>query len=376
MGSLKSPSVALVHDFLLTFAGAERVLKELSLIFPEAPIYTLLHNPEVSSRHFPGVNIIPSKLQKSWLKRWPQLLLGKMPQAVEEFDFSSYDLVISSSGAFSHGIITGPDTFHLCYCHSPMRYVWDWHNEYLREKGIKTGSFSSFLTELLLSRIRLWDSVSAKRVDSWVANSTTVAGRIQKFYRQESEVVYPPVDTEFLDPAKLKSPHSTVPYAVTVSRLTANKRIHLLIEACAQEKLLFKVIGSGGELINLQRAAKKVNADVQFLGNLSEEEKREVVGRASCFLFAAEDDFGIAPVEALSLGVPVIAFARGGTGETVQHGKNGRLFSTPDPAAIRQEIASYLKDGVSLKPEAIRASALPFSRKEFAQQIRNLTRHA
>ena len=350
--------IALVHDFLYTYGGAERVLSAFHRLYPEAPIYTMLAEPEIVRKHFPNATIITSSLQRSPLRRKPQLLLATMPRTIEEFDFSGFDTVLSSSGAFSHGVITGPDTRHVCYCHSPMRYVWDWHAEYLREKGVTT-PLRRWFAETVLSNIRVWDAVAAKRPDVWMANSATVQKRIKKFYGVESTVIYPPIDTDFFTPQEVKQGN----YAVTASRLSAYKKIDEMIVACTKFGLPLRVIGDGEDR---KRLEKMGSPNVQFLGRLSEEDKRREIARAKLFLFAAEDDFGIAPLEALSLGVPVVALARGGALEYVQDGKNGRLF---EPGGLGKALADF---NISMDAAQIRETALPFGMARFDEQIRNI----
>lgn len=366
--------IALIHDFLLAYAGAERVLEALYRLFPEAPIYTVLADQKVIAKHFPKAQVITSSLQRSWIRHKPQLLLPFIPQAIESFDLNSYDLVISSSGAFSHGIITGPDTLHISYCHSPMRYAWDWHHEYLAEKGIQ-GGVTYFFAEMVLSRLRIWDKVSANRVDHWLANSKTVQARIKQYYRDESTVVYPPVDTDFFDPSLVKELKKGE-YAVTVSRLTPNKRIDLMIEACATAKIPLHIAGDGSNLASLEKLAQKHSGVVHFLGAVSEEQKRQLIAESSCFLFAAEDDFGIAPVEALALGIPVIAFGKGGATETVQDGKTGYFFMEPTGESLSKALARFKNEGVAYSPAEIRQSALPFNREHFLAAIRRFIDHA
>lgn len=362
MGQIKK--VALVHDFLTAYTGAERVLAAISKIYPDAPIYTLLAKKEVCQKYFPGRQIHTSQLQRSIFRSHPQLLVNQMPGAIEEFDLSGYDLVISSSGAFSHGAITNPGTTHICYCHSPIRYLWDWHAEYLIEKGLNN-AFSKYFAELFLSKIRIWDQVSAKRVDFWIANSKTVAKRIKKFYKAESLVVYPPVAF----PKDIKAGKNEE-YFVTLSRLTPNKRIDLLIEACSMSNHRLKVIGEGGDLNRLKDIARKCGAKVDFLGYLSEDKKYQVISSAKAFLFAAEDDFGIAPVEALGCGVPVIAYSKGGTGETIIDRKNGYLFDEPSAISINLAISKFLLGGTEWSKDQIKKDSQKYSEQAFTSNLK------
>jgi len=362
--------IALVHDFIYTYGGAERVLSELHQLFPDAPIYTAFVKPEVVERHFPKADIRTTSLQHSPLRRSSALLLTLMPRAVEEHDLQEYDVVISSSGAFSHGIITGPQTLHVSYCHSPMRYAWDWHAEALSERGIGRG-IMKLLAANVLHDLRLWDAVSAKRVDRWLANSSVVKKRIETFYRAEATVVYPPIDTEYFDPAAMKRDDSLPErYLFAASRLTASKHVDWMIEAAADLRLPLLIAGEGAERESLQALADRLKADVRFLGFVSEDRKRTLLSQATAFLFPVEDDFGMAPVEALSMGTPVVAYGRGGATETVQDGKNGIQFHEPNASSLTEAARTLLEKGVSMSSKEIRESAQKFGRKAFQDGIK------
>lgn len=365
-----SSRVAIVHDFMRVFGGAERVLKELHDIYPQAPIYTLLADPSMVAEHFPGAEIYTSSLQKSWLRHRQQFLLPFLPAAIEEFDFNAYDTVISSSGAYAHGVITGPDTQHICYCHSPMRYAWDWHAEYLSEHGVKSVSALA-AASTIMNRVRTWDYVASKRVDVWLANSGTVSKRIAKFYGQPSQIIYPPVDTQFFSPGDDISPLPK-PYVITVSRLSRYKRIDLLIEACHSVKLPLVIVGGGEDAAALKRAAS--GKDVTFTGRIDDTALRRYLQHARAYVTAVEEDFGIAPVEALSLGVPVVALGVGGVTETVVDGVNGRLFALPSVDSLTEALLRL--DSLSTIPADIRRSAGQYSRQAFQTAIRNVVDHA
>jgi len=336
------------------------VLAAFHLMYPEAPIHTMLAEPEIVRRHFPEAQIVTSSLQRSPLRGRPQLLVAAMPRAIEEFDLSGYDLVLSSSGAFSHGVVSGPDCIHMCYCHTPMRYAWDWHAEYLREHGW-TGPLKKWLAETVISNIRVWDVVAAERPDLWIANSQTVRDRIKKYYGKVSTVVHPPVDTSFYAPQDLPAGG----YAVTAGRLSAYKKVDEMIQACRRLGLPLRIVGAGEDRSRLERLA---GPEATFLGGLSEEEKRREIAGAACFLFAAEDDFGIAPLEALAMGVPVVALGKGGALEYIEDGRNGVLY----PDDIESGLKRFLDGGVSWEPARIRQSALRFGTDHFESKIRKL----
>lgn len=366
--------IALVHDFIADIGGAERVLVQLHSLFPEAPIYTAFADPTIVQHILPVADIRTSSLQNSILRKRNQYVVLRMPRAVEEYNLNEYDVVLSSSGAYSHGVITGPDTFHLCYCHSPMRYAWDWHSENLTERGLGNEGVR-FIAEGLISKLRLWDSVSAQRVDQWIANSNTVAQRIKTYYRQPSEIIYPPVNTDFYAP-ELAQPYTTSrPYAISVSRLSKNKRIDLCISACTKAGIDLIIAGDGPDRSRLEYQAVG-NNNITFVGKVSDNEARNLVAGAKCFVFASEDDFGIAPVEALSLGIPVIALGKGGATETVHDGHNGLQFAEPTVESMSTALTQYMSSGVSLNTEEIRATAQPFSSHTFQQKISQAVQHA
>lgn len=366
--------IALVHDFFFTYGGAERVVSIFHELYPEAPIYTLFADPVVMKKHYPNAKVITSYLQKNPIRKFPPFLLASFPRAIESFDFGGYDVVLSSSGAFSHGIITGPETTHLCYCHTPMRYAWDWHHEYLGERGL-TNPITLLIARKILSRLRLWDTISAKRVDSFFANSDVVAKRIEKFYRQKATVIYPPIDTEYFDPKNITKKSEEF-YAISASRLSPNKRIHLMIEASALTKIPLRIIGGGSVEKELREITEKLSAPVTFLGRVSEEEKLQQIGNAACFLFAAEDDFGIGPAEALALGVPVISIARGGIQEVIQPGKNGIFFTEATGESLANALNTFQKTGVAYSTSEIHESVKNLSIERFKTEIRNAVSHA
>ena len=369
-----APRIALVHDFLYTYGGAERVLKALHVLYPDAPIYTTFYTPAVVDTHFPKASIITSSLQKSHFHTRPQLLLSRIPKAVEEWDFSDFDIVISSSGAFSHGIITGPHTTHISYCHSPMRYAWDWHAENLRERKLNKGFVGTTLQHII-SNLRLWDAVSAKRVDVWLANSKTVQARIKKYYRAHADVVYPPIDTSFFNRGEVSEIQGN--FAFTISRLSPNKHIEDIITACHAVKLPLIIAGGGKHQPVLEKLAKELNATVTFLGPVSEEKKRTLFATARCFIFAAEDDFGIAPVESLAMGTPVVGLGRGGLTETVQPGITGILYHNQTTEDLRGALEFFLKNGVSASQDDIAKTAQQFNTTTFEQAIQKLVaKHA
>jgi glycosyltransferase involved in cell wall biosynthesis len=289
-----------------------------------------------------------------------------MPLAVEQLDLSGFDIVISSSHAVAKGVLTGPDQLHVSYVHSPLRYAWDMQHEYLREAGMARG-LKSLLTRWLLHRLRLWDVRTANGVDQFVANSAFIARRVRKAYRREAEVIYPPVDLSAFIPSAAARGQAYV----TVSRMVPYKRVDLIVEAFAgmPDKQLI-VIGDGPEMAKVRA---KAGSNVQILGHLPFEAMREHVQRARAFVFAAQEDFGIAPVEAQACGTPVIAYGRGGAAETVrglqQNPPTGVLFEEQTVEALREAVRQFEQHAARITPAACRQNAERFAIGVFRQRM-------
>jgi len=353
--------VALVHDWLNTkFGGAEHVLVELARLFPEAPIYTLLYNPEVCGHALEPARIRPSVLQRApgWLQRRPRYLLPLIPMAVEQFDLGGYDLVISSSSAWSKGVITRPETLHVCYCYSPMRFVWDYWPAYLDEQRV--GPLRRGGIRLLTSRLRLWDYYSAARVDRWVAISHTVANRIHKYYHQEARVIYPGAELDRFQPSDRPKTAATnpEPYFITLSNLTPYKRIDLAIAACNQLGRRLVVIGEGSDRRRLERLA---GPTIEFAG------RSRLLAGAEAMIFPNEEDFGIAPVEAMASGTPVIAYGAGGVSETVIAGSTGMFFNQPTVGSLVEALDRFRAS--DYRTTDLTARSRQFSAERFRHQL-------
>lgn len=297
--------VAVVHDWLVTLAGAERVLGEILRLFPQADLFTVIDFLADSQREL----LLGKTARTTFIQSLPfarsryRWYLSLMPLAIEQLDLSGYDLVLSSSYAVAKGVLTGPDQVHISYVHSPMRYVWDLQQQYLRDSTLGRGPLG-WLTRWQLSRLRIWDQRTAHGVDAFAANSAYIARRIRKAYGREASIIHPPVDTERFTPGFDKEG-----YYVTVSRLVPYKRVDLIAEAFArmpQRRLL--IVGDGPERAKI---AAKAAPNVELLGEQPFEQMHEILRRARAFVFAAEEDFGIAPIEAQACGLPVIAFGRG-----------------------------------------------------------------
>lgn len=348
-----------MHDFLLYYGGAESVLQSLVGLYPDAPIYTLLQDPAFVRQYFPDQKICASFLQKSpqWIQKRHRWLLPLMPTAPETFNLREFDAVVSSSSGFAKGVVLKPHIPHICYLHAPMRYVWDWTHTYLEEQQLK--GKRKLLTRLLLNYLRMWDRVSAERVDHFVANSRYTASRIQKYYRKEATVIYPPVAVNRYTPQK---EHQG--YFLTIGRLSPYKRINLLIDAFQKLRLPLKVIGTGDQDHELQTLIGS-NKEIELLGWVSEEKKIELIQNARAFVFAAEEDFGIAPVEAMAAGKPVIAFRVGGVAETVVEGVTGEFFDLPQVELVADGIRRFIERETTYDPRVIRAQAERFSQDHF-----------
>ncbi len=356
--------IALVHDYLAQAGGAERVAGAFHAMFPAAPLFTSVYDPRSTFAEFREMDV-----RTSFLQRWPlssrrghKLALPWYPAAFERFDFSGYDLALSSSSSFAKGIITPPETCHICYCHTPSRFIWR-QQEYLHQSG--TASLGTALLGSVLSRLRSWDVESAQRVDYFVANSYNVARRIRKFYHRDvAAVIYPPVETGKFLPV---SPSEVGSHFLIVSRLINYKRLDLAVDACNQLGAPLRIVGTGPDLPALKRRA---GPTVEFLGRLSDQEVVRELARCKALIFPGEEDFGITPVECMASGRPVVAYGAGGALETVIEGKTGLFFREQNAGALR----SALKDLESLKfhPDALRDHALTFDRAVFEARLSDL----
>jgi glycosyltransferase involved in cell wall biosynthesis len=339
--------------------GAELVVRVLKEMFPDAPIYTSLYEPKNLCDDLSTGDVRCSFLQKlpKGLRKH-QFLLPLMPFAFEQFDFSDYDLVISSSSACAKGIITGVDTRHICYCHTPMRYAWDFTHEYLGElHGVK-----KWVASYLMNRLRQWDRISADRVDMFVANSLIVQQRINKHYRRNAVIVYPPVDIDRFVPCEKRGD-----FFLVVSRLVSYKRIDLAVKACTKLGLKLIVIGDGEQRRELE---KKAGPTVIFLGRQPDEVVVDYLGKAKAFLFPGYEDFGITMVEAQAAGCPVIAFAKGGAQDIVIDRETGILFQSQTVEALIDAIGTL--DRYVFDPEKMRHNVQKFSVERFKLTIEDV----
>jgi glycosyltransferase involved in cell wall biosynthesis len=360
------PRVALVHDWLTGMRGGEKVIEVLGGMFPGAPLFTLFHFPGSVS---PAIESHP--IRTSFLQRAPGIrnhyrsYLPFFPAAIEEFDLSGFDLVVSSSHCVAKGVIAPPDACHVCYCHTPMRYAWDQEHAYFPDRtGLKAR-----LRSLTLSALRSWDVSSAARVNYYIANSRFVARRIQTYYGRPAEVVHPPVNVEFFTPGTASGEvRKWGDYCLTVSALAPYKKVEVAMAACEKLGLELRIVGEGPERERLEGMA---GPRTQFLGNVAPEELRDLYRGALLFLQPGVEDFGIASVEALACGTPVVAVARGGILDVVDDGRHGALY--PDwegPQALCEAIDKARRIGFN--PLDLRDRAESFSVVRFTDRMKSL----
>ena len=351
--------VALVHDYLNQNGGAEKVLEAIHGLYPTAPVFTSIYAPELMPAEYRDWQVYVSFMQHlPLIHRHHQPYLLLYPKAFERFKFDGYDLVLSSSSAFAKGVRVPRGVPHICYCHSPMRFVWDFDRYAERER---MSPLARRMLPLLLARMRQWDLASARRVDHFIANSTTVARRIRQFWNRDSEVIYPPVDTALLSPAPLDEIGD---YYLLVSRLVPYKRFDIVIDAFNVLGLPLKVVGTGRARAELERRA---GATIEFLGFVSDEEKHRLFSRCKAAIFPAEDDFGIAQVEVQAAGRPVIALGAGGALDTVIDGVTGVLFQPQTPEGVIAAVRRF--ETLEFSPNEITSRAERFSRDRFEREI-------
>lgn len=315
----KNKKIALVHDWLPFMGGAERVLSDFVEVYPDAPIYTLLCNKDKMEEPIASAKIITSHLQKGNKEiKNHRKLFPFMPTAIENFDLNGYDVVLSDSSSVAKGVITSPATVHICYCHSPMRYAWEFSHEYAGQMAGK-GKLKNKILNYFMTGIRLWDYASAARVDYFIANSAHVAKRIKKHYKRDAVVIHPPVRCNLFSLSDVDGD-----YFLCVSRLQEYKRVDLAIQACNELGVKLKIIGAGPDEAKLKAMA---GPTIEFLGRASDEVMKQCYAECKAFLFPGEEDFGITPLEAQASGRPVIAYGKGGALETVIEGKTGTFFA-------------------------------------------------
>lgn len=365
----KDFDIGIVADWLVTYAGAERVIKEFVDLYPDSQLYSVVDFLSDDSReHFHGKKAKTTFIQKlpSSKKKY-QKYLPFMPLAIEQLDVSSHDVILSSSHAVAKGILTGPDQLHISYVHSPIRYAWDLQHQYLREAGLDSG-IKGLLAKWILHKIRLWDYRTANGVDHFIANSKFISRRIKKVYGRDADVIYPPVDVERFTLCNEKDD-----FYFTASRLVPYKRIDLIVEAFSQmpdKKLV--VIGDGSEMDKIK---SKASNNIEILGYQPNHVMEEHMRKAKAFVFAAEEDFGITPVEAQACGTPVIAFGKGGALETIRpygtENATGLFFYAQKIDSIIEAVNKFDRVKDIIDPVACRNNALRFSTERFQHEMMN-----
>lgn len=359
--------IAFVHDWLTGMRGGERCLEAMCELFPNADIYTLLHIPGSVSAVIERHKIITSRLQHfPWIKRKYRYFLPLMPKAIESFYLQGYDLVVSSSHCVAKGVRIAGHTPHLCYCYTPMRYVWDMHSQYFRNRN-----FSGMAMDIFRNYLKKWDVASSKGVGRFVAISETVQKRIKRCYNKVSRVIYPPVDT-----GRFRLSGKTDDFYLVVSALVPYKRVDIAIDAFNALGRPLKIAGCGPEEAGLR---KKAGDNISFLGWLPDEEIAGLYGRCKALIFPGEEDFGIVPVEAMASGKPVLAFAGGGAGETVinyekgtERPASGILFSEQKPEDLIRAVRRFESAEQAFLPEEIRKHALTFDKSVFKARFRQI----
>jgi glycosyltransferase involved in cell wall biosynthesis len=348
--------VALVHDWLNhKVGGAERVLFELAALYPKAPVYTLAYNPRLFKKLVKPERVVVSSLQKtpSLLRQRPRYLLPLIPRAIAGWDFSQFDVVITSSAGYSQNITTGSNTCHVNYCHTPLRAVWDYWPQYLDEQNV--GILRQAYIRRQVSKLRIWDFLGSRGVDCWLAN----------YYRRQAKVIYPPVNSKSFKPRAKKD------FYLVAAMLTPYKKVELAIEACQQLGRQLVVIGDGPH----RRYLESLNqGGVEFKGYVDETTKKRLLAEAKALIFPGEEDFGIAPIEAMASGTPVIAYGKGGVTETVKEGETGVFFHQPEPHALAANIERF--EAMEFKTASLLKRARDFDQVRFRRQIKQAVKAA
>ena len=353
--------VAIVHDYLNQYGGAERVVEVLNELFPDAPIYTSIYIPGNMPESFKNMHIETSFMQKfPFLNKHFKKYLLFYPKSMETFNLNEYDLVISSSSAFAKGVIAGRNTCHICYCYTPARFIWEYDN-YVNKEDF--GKITSKILPFIIGKLKYWDLKTVSRVNYFIAISENIKNKIKKYYKREAEVIYPPVEV-----SKFKVSNNTEDFFLIVSRLNAYKNIDLVIKAFNKLHLKLKIIGSGPYRKVLENMKKSKN--IEFLGRVEDKELIKIYSKCRAFIFPGEEDFGISPLEAQASGRPVIAYARGGALETIIEGTTGLFFRENSVDSLIEVVNKFMKIENKFDQKVIRKNALRFDKKNFSIKLR------
>lgn len=354
--------IAFVHDWLTSHVGSEKTLETMAALYPRAPIFTLVHAPE----RFTGTALEGRDIRTSFIERLPRgrakyrSYLPLMPLAIEQFDLSEFDVVVSSSHAVAKGVLTRADQLHLSYVYTPIRYAWELYSQYLRESGLHHG-VKGWLAKAALHYLRIWDAASANRVDKFAAISQCVARRIEKTYRRDAEVIYPPVEVAQFLPATQRND-----FYLVVSRMVPYKKNDLIVEAFTKLGRPLVVIGEGPDF---EKVKAKAGTNVRLLGWQEAGVVADHMARCRAFIFAAEEDFGIAPLEAQAAGAPVIAWRRGGVTETIVDGETGLFFEEQTVESLMDAVNRFEQHAGTFDVARLRANAARFSKERFQREF-------
>jgi len=356
---------ALIHDWYYINGGAEKVIHSLNNIWRDFDHYALIDFLSDKDRAY-VLNGDSNTVNTSFIQNLPtaksnhRKFLQLFPHAIEQFNLKQYDLVLSSSSSIAKGVLTSQNQLHICYCHSPMRYAWDLYHQYLEEANLS--GLKRMYAKYVLHKMRSWDLCAVNRVDHFIANSKYIARRIKKIYNREAKVIYPPVNVLNFTLETEKED-----YYFTASRMVSYKKIDLIVEAFSKmpnKKLI--VAGDGPEFNKIKKLA---TSNIEFKGFISSVDLKQYMQKAKCFVFAAEEDFGIIPVEAQACGTPVIAFNKGGTKETIIHRKTGYLFNEQNVESMCNAVTEFEKTNFS--PVEVRQNALRFSKERFEEEMKD-----
>lgn len=357
---VREPRVAIVHYWLVSMRGGEKVVDQLVRVFPRADIFTLVCRPERLSEA-----IRSRPIKTSFLQQLPkaatlyQNFLPLMPLAIEQFDLRGYDIVLSSDASVAKGVVTGPEALHINYCHSPMRYAWDMYHDYMHGSGL--GRFRKMAMALTMNYIRMWDVAASNRVDAFIANSEFVKARIRKHYRREADVIHPPVDVEGFSPGG-----GAGDFYLMLGQIIPYKRADIAIEAFNRNGKRLVVIGEGSELARLKGMSRP---NIEFLGFQPHEAIQEHYRRCKAFIFPGVEDFGITPLEAQASGRPVLAYRRGGALETVVDGETGLFFDRQDADSLDDAVKRFEAGAHAIAPDKCVRNAARFSAARFRSEI-------